>query len=59
MLGMAEGGVAEERADGREARVAGAHAVAAFLLEVVQEAADERGVEVGQVELAGLFAGAV
>src|SRR3954453_16642898 len=59
MLGMAEGGVAEERADGGEARVAGAHAVAAFLLEVVQEAADERGVEVGQVELTGLFAGAV
>ena len=30
-----------------------------FVLQVVQEVADERGVEVGQVELAGLFAGAV
>ena len=37
VLGMAEGGVAEERADGGQARVAGADAVAAFLLEVVQE----------------------
>ena len=40
-------------------RVAGAHAVAAFLLEVVQEAADERGVQVAQVQPARLLAGAV
>jgi hypothetical protein len=53
MLGMAQRGVAEERADGSQARVAGAHGVAAVALEVVEEGADERRVEVREVEPRG------
>jgi hypothetical protein len=44
--------------DSGEACVAGAGAVAALVLEVVQEAADQRGVQVGDAELRGLLSGA-
>jgi hypothetical protein len=59
VLGMPEGCVGEHGADRGEAGVAGAGAVAAVLLEVVQEAADQRRVEVGDVKLAWLFSGAL
>src|SRR5216684_9355709 len=59
VFGVTQRRVAEEGADGGQARVPGAHAVAPFLLQVVQEAGDEGRVEVGQVQLAGLLAGAV
>ena len=51
------GGVAEHGADGGEAGVAGAHGVVPFVFEVVQEPGDQRGVEIDEVELGGLFAG--
>ena len=54
---MAQGRVAEQGADRSEAGVAGAGAVAPAVFEVVQEAADQRGVQVGDVELNGLFPG--
>jgi hypothetical protein len=44
--GLAGGGEAEERVDGREASVAGAHGVAAVLLEMVEERPDERCIDV-------------
>jgi hypothetical protein len=59
VLGVTQRRVAEEGADGGQPRVAGAHAVAPVLLQVIQEAGHERRVEVGQVQLAGLLAGAV
>src|SRR5882724_5851605 len=59
VFGVTQRRVAEEGADGGQARVPGAHAIAPFLLQVVQEAGDEGRVEVGQVQLAGLLAGAV
>jgi hypothetical protein len=59
VLGVAQRGEAEERADGGEAGVAGSHAVAACGLEVFEKRRDERGVEVGQIQLGGLFAGAL
>ena len=58
VLGMLQGGVGEHGVDRGEPGVAGARAVAADLLEVVQERADQRRVEVGEVELARLPAGA-
>jgi len=51
---MTQRGIAEERPDRREPRVAGAGAVVAVPLEVVQEVADELGVEIADVEPAGL-----
>ena len=59
VLGVAQGRVGEHGADRGQAGVAGAGAVAAVVLEVVQEAADQRGVQVGDVELAGLLPGAL
>ena len=58
VLGMAQGGEAEERSVRGEAGVAGPGAVVPFDFEVLQEGADQRGVEVGGVQLGGLFAGA-
>ena len=46
-----------QRADGGHAGVAGPHAVVALVLQVVQKGADQRRVEVGQVELARCLAG--
>jgi hypothetical protein len=50
MLGMAVGGEGEERVDGGEAGVAGADATAPFVLEVVEERADQRGIEIPEIE---------
>jgi hypothetical protein len=58
MLGVAEGGVGEERAHGRQAVVPGAGAVVAHFFEVLQERSDERGVKVCHVELGGSLVGA-
>jgi hypothetical protein len=59
VLRVAQGGVAEQRVDGGEAVVASADAVVAVAFEVVQERCNGRGVEVADVELAGLLVGAV
>ena len=50
MLGVAQRGVAEQRVDRGEPGVAGADAVAALVLEVVQERADQRRVEIVDVQ---------
>ena len=50
VLGMAEGGEAEHGVQRGEAGVAGADGVAALGLEVVQEGADELGVEVLELQ---------
>jgi hypothetical protein len=42
--------------DSGQARVAGGHAVAPFGFQVVEEAADERGVDVGDRQRRGCFA---
>ena len=57
--GVAAGGVAHERVDRRQARVAGPGSVAPPGLQVVKEIQDERGVEVGQAERGGRLAGAL
>jgi hypothetical protein len=58
-LGVAQGGEAEEAADGGQAGVAGADAVVALNLEVGEEVADQSGVEIAQIELVGRLAGAL
>src|ERR1039458_7634644 len=50
LFGVAQGGVVEERAEGGEAGVSGADTVVTFGLEMLEEGADQCGVEVGQVE---------
>ena len=57
VLGVAEGGVAVERVDRRQPRVAGRDDVAALVLEVVEERADQRRVQVGELQAVGLLAG--
>ena len=57
VFGVPDGGVPVEGVDRCQPRVAGADAVAAVLLEVGEERADQRRVEVGKVQLAGLLAG--
>jgi hypothetical protein len=57
MFGVAQRGVAVKRVDRREPGVAGSGTVAAVVFEVVQERADQRRVEVGEVQLAWLIAG--
>jgi hypothetical protein len=56
--GMAQRRIGEEGMDGRETGVAGPGAVAPFVLEVLQERGDHRGIEIGDAERAGGFAGA-
>ena len=56
VLGVAQRGVAEQRVDRREPGVACRGAVPALALEVDQERADQRRVDVGQVEAAWWFA---
>ena len=51
VLGVAQRGVAEQGVDRRQPGVAGAGAVAAVVFEVVEEGADQRRVQVGEVEL--------
>jgi len=57
VLWVAQRGVLVEGVDRRQPGVAGACAVAAVLLEVVEEGADQLRVEIVDVQLAGLFAG--
>ena len=59
MVGGVQRGVAEQRPDRGQPGVAGAHAVAPLGLQVVQERHDQGGVQVGEVQLDGLLAGAV
>ena len=58
VLGVAQGGVAEQRVDRGQPRVAGARAVVPVVAQVLQEGSDEPGVEVVQVQVAGGGAGA-
>ena len=57
VFGLAVGGEAVERPDGGKPSVSAADTVVALVFEVLQERADELGVEVGEVELARLFPG--
>ena len=57
VLGMTAGGEAEQRVDGGQPGVAAADAVGPVALEVIKEAADQRRVEVGQVEVGRILAG--
>ena len=52
VFGVSEGGVSEQRVDRCQAGVAGADAVAALALEVVEERGDQWRVQVADVELA-------
>ena len=54
---VAEGGIAEERVDRRQPRVACTDAVAALNLQVLQKHADELGVKIGDLELGRGLAG--
>ena len=51
MLGMAKGRISEQRADRGKPGVAGAHAVLPLVLQVVEEGADQRGIEIVDVQL--------
>ncbi len=53
VLGVAQGGVAEQGPDGREAKVAGPGAVVPFGLQVIQEGGDRLVVKVVPVEAGG------
>ena len=55
MLGVAVRGEPEQRVDRGEPGVARPRAVAASVFEVVEEAGDQSGVELGEVEPAGLL----
>jgi len=55
VLGVGQGGVAVHGVDGRQTGVAGPGAVVPLGLEMVEERADDSGVEVGEVEVAPGF----
>lgn len=57
VLGMAQLGEPKQRADRRQPRVSRRHRVSALALEVIEEGADQRGVEVGDLELRRRAAG--
>ncbi len=59
VLGMAQGGVPEQRTDGRQAGIPGPDAVAPIALEVVEEGADERRVDLADIERRWSCPGAV
>ncbi len=52
---MAQGGVSEQRADGGQAGVTGADAIVPLVFQVIEEGADDRGVEVIDVQLRWLL----
>ena len=54
-LEVAQGREAEQCVDRGQPGVAGADAVAALVLQVVEERADQRGAEVGDLQLEGCF----
>jgi hypothetical protein len=51
MFGMAQGGIAEQGPDRGQPGVAGAYAVLSFVLQMVEEGADQRRIEIVDVEL--------
>ena len=55
LLGMIQGGVAEQRMNGGQACVAGAHGVGAVMFEMSQEAPDEGRIDVVDLQLRGRF----
>jgi hypothetical protein len=57
VLGVEQGSEAEQGVHGGQAGVAGPHAVAALVFEVVQECADQRRVQVGDRQVGGRRAG--
>ncbi len=57
VFGVTQRGVAEQRVDRCQPGVAGADAVASPGLQVLQEGADQRGVEIGDLEAGGRLAG--
>ena len=59
MLGVAQRGEGEQRADSGQPQVAGAWAVVPVVFEVVEERRDQVGVEVGPVQAGRSLAGAV
>jgi hypothetical protein len=56
VLGMAKRGVAEQRADRSQSSITGAHSILPLVLEVVEEGANQWGVEVVDLQLRGLRA---
>jgi len=59
VFGVPEGGVAKQRADRGQARVAGADSVAALVLEVIQERADQRRLEIVDIQIVWRLAGSL
>ncbi len=57
VLGGPRGGIPEQRMDSSQPRVAGRAAVAPLLFQVLQERADQRGVQVSEAEPAGSLPG--
>ena len=59
VFGMFQGCVSVERVDGRQSGVAGSDAVVTAVFEMVQEGADQDGVEIAEVEIAWRFPGSL
>jgi hypothetical protein len=57
MLGVVVGGVTEERLDGGQPSVPGAHSGAPFGFQMIQETVDQCGVQVGDVQIGGVLPG--
>src|SRR5574337_2019783 len=55
-IGMTKGGVSEQRADRGEPSVASARAIFALVLKVVEEGADQRGIEIVDIQLGWFLA---
>src|SRR5256714_3054607 len=58
MFGCLKGRVTEQGVDGRQAGVAGGDRVGPFAFQMLEEGPDQRGVQIGDVELGRLDAGA-
>ena len=56
VLGMLRRGVGEHRVDRGQPQVPGPGGVAPLVLEVVEETADQRGAEIGEVQVRGCLA---
>jgi hypothetical protein len=59
VLWRVQGHVAEKGVDRGEADVAAAGAIVAFLFEVIEEGAEERGIQIGQPQGRGRLVGPV
>src|SRR6266571_2399847 len=55
VLRVVKGRVAKQRVDGCQARIPGAHTVGPLVLQVIEEAGDQAGIEVSDVELGRRF----